>query len=155
MKKLTPLTDQQINRLMAYNRDYYGTISKDELPTPRQFGNKFAVINMQDHDEGDGTHWVMLYNCSPSEVIYFDSEGQVPPKSIEKFMDRTKKRKVKNPYRIQELNTDTCGYYCIFVADLLQEGVPYGHVLSYFTNDPRTNEQRITQAWAQRRQWLR
>ena len=38
---------------------------------------------MQDHDEGEGTHWVVFYYNKPLTSIYFDSFGFPPPEDVE------------------------------------------------------------------------
>jgi hypothetical protein len=135
------LDNQQIDRVFAGNPRYFGCVSKDEL---QGLGNRFAVVNMQNHDVGQGTHWVLIYNCRPKEICYFDSEGQVPPVSVANLMSATKKSKKFNPFRIQKVGSPTCGYYCILVAKFLDAGMPYIPTLhQLFTDDADENEKFI------------
>lgn len=152
---MKPLTDLQINQFFAHDPKYYGTISKDELPTVNKFGDRYAIVNMENHNVGNGTHWVLLYNCDPKSVYYFDSEGQVPPTSILKFMRATGKQMHNNPYRIQKLDTNTCGYYCVFMASGLRSGsTDFNAMLKRFSDNANDNEEFIAWVWKQRSLWL-
>jgi hypothetical protein len=51
-----------INLIKDYKIDYCfgGIYSKDLLPKDLK-RSKFYIVNMQDHDEGNGSHWVVFY----------------------------------------------------------------------------------------------
>ena len=87
-----------------------GVYSKDNLPTRLYVGS--YIINMEDSDVGNGTHWIMIRVFPTKEVIYFDSFGLSPPQQIKDFV----KGKIASSNRqIQDINATTCGYYCIMV----------------------------------------
>jgi hypothetical protein len=87
-----------------------GVFSKDTLPNRCYVGS--YIINMEDSDVGNGTHWVLLKIFPTKEVIYFDSFGLSPPQQIKDFV----KGKIASSNRqIQDINATTCGYYCIMV----------------------------------------
>jgi hypothetical protein len=46
-----------------------GMYSKDLLPQDLK-RTKFDIVNMQDHDEGNGTHWVVFYYNKPNFNIF-------------------------------------------------------------------------------------
>jgi hypothetical protein len=46
---------------------FVGVYSKDLLPKDLK-RTKFYIVNMQDHDEGDGTHWVVFYYNKPLTI---------------------------------------------------------------------------------------
>jgi hypothetical protein len=73
-----------INLIKDYKIDYCfgGIYSKDLLPKDLK-RSKFYIVNMQDHDEGNGTHWVVFYYNNPLTSIYFDSFGFVAPIQVE------------------------------------------------------------------------
>ena len=54
-----------INLIKDYNIDYCfgGIYSKDQLPTLER--NKFYIINLQDSDAGNGTHWTVFFYNKP------------------------------------------------------------------------------------------
>jgi hypothetical protein len=90
--------------------DYYfgGVHSKDKLPKDL-IRDKFYIINLQDHDEGGGTHWTVFYYNKPLTSIYFDSYGFVPPIDVENRI----KEYIFNDKEIQDFDSSACGYYCI------------------------------------------
>ena len=105
---------------------------------------KFCVVNMEDSDKGHGTHWVLLYDVRPSEVIYFDSMGQVPPTQIKAFMKRTGKKQVINKLELQALGSVVCGYWCEMVADLLNKGESMSAIQHHFSDtSPQYNDELI------------
>ena len=92
------------------NLDYHfaGVYSKDKLPT-ELMRNKFYIVNLQDHDEGSGTHWTVLYYNKPLTSIYFDSYGFPGPLEIEQKI----KPYIYNNGEVQDFNSSACGYFCI------------------------------------------
>lgn len=139
------MSSTQIDHVFARNPHYAGCVSKDELSTAAQLGERFTVVNMQDSDKGQGTHWVLLYNCRPREVIYFDSMGEVPPKSVARIMKQTKKKTFISPYQLQSMGSVTCGYFCVVMAQALEGGGDYHHLLHTFDlNSTAANERAIT-----------
>ena len=91
------LSNFQINEYFSKNKRFGGCCCKDEL-VDKKPGNKFWIINMQDSKDGNGTHWVLVYDCEkgsrgPSKrCIYFDSYGISPPEEIKEFMRKSKSR---------------------------------------------------------------
>ena len=99
-----------INLIKDYKLDYCfsGIYSKDLLP--RQLRRStFYIVNMQDHDEDNGTHWVVFYYNKPLTSIYFDSFGFPPPEDVEEVI----KEYIYNDEDIQDLESTACGYFCI------------------------------------------
>jgi len=91
-----------------------GVYSKDNLPDRCYVGS--FIINMENSDVGNGTHWVMLRIFPTKEVIYFDSFGLSPPPLIKDFV----KGKIAISNReIQDIDATTCGYYCLACDDYL------------------------------------
>lgn len=91
-----------------------GIFSKDTLPT-RCYTGSF-IINMENSDVGNGTHWVLLKVFPSKEVIYFDSFGLSPPKQIIDFVG---KKIGTSTRQIQDIDATTCGYYCIACDDYM------------------------------------
>lgn len=79
---------------------------------PRRGG---YIINLQDHDEGNGTHWTALVLLD-NHAIYYDSFGIVPPDDIRKFVRRYDKKMpiLYSIDQIQPLKSILCGWYCLF-----------------------------------------
>ena len=56
---------------MKLTHVFGGVYSKNELPILER--NKFYIINLQDSDAGNGTHWTVFFYNKPLTSIYYDS----------------------------------------------------------------------------------
>jgi hypothetical protein len=119
-----------------------GVYSKDTLPDRCYVGS--YIINMEDSDVGNGTHWVLLKIFPTKEVIYFDSFGLSVPPLIKDFV----KGKIATSTRqIQDIDATTCGYYCIACDDYMtyqKQHRPiyerYDDFLNIFKADTKKND---------------
>jgi hypothetical protein len=130
-KGMPELSNVQIDEYFHSNPDYAGCFAKDELPM--DMGNKFAILNMQNSRDGGGTHWVLLYNVDPKQVVYFDSMGEVPPVKIKQFMNRTGKKQVVNKLQLQPLKSSSCGWWDIAAAVAFEKGQSLSQFVSHFS----------------------
>lgn len=106
-----------------------GVFSKDTLPNKKKIGSYY--VNLQNHDDGEGTHWVFFkifnddnrHNCetitkSNNErvyrcgALYFDPFGIDMPKEVEEFLEEFKPIPFSNRH-IQNIRSEVCGWYCI------------------------------------------
>jgi hypothetical protein len=85
-----------------------GIYSKDTLPNRCYVGS--YIINMEDSDVGNGSHWVLLKVFKTKEAIYFDSFGLSPPMQIKDFVKGTI---ATSNREIQDIDATTCGYFCL------------------------------------------
>jgi len=97
------------------DKHFGGVYSKDQLP--ELIKDKFYIVNLQDHDEGGGTHWTAFYYNYPSTSIYFDSYGFIAPLDVQKRI---------TPYifidtEIQDFNSSACGWYFIVFIKFLHD----------------------------------
>ena len=118
-----------------------GVYSKDQLPPSQELiRTKFYIVNMQDHDEGEGTHWVVFYYNKPLTSIYFDSFGFPPPEDVEEVI----KEYIYNDEDIQDLESTTCGYFCIafikFLHDKQDKQEAYKAFVKIFKLDTSQND---------------
>ena len=70
--------------------------------------NESTIVNLADSNER-GTHWIAMKFIN-NKLFYFDSYG------IEFIPDISKKeydKIIKNIYRIQSINSNECGKFCI------------------------------------------
>lgn len=133
------LSNFDMDRIFKGNKHYGGTFSKDVLP---KLQNKFYIINL-DNNDGDGTHWCLVYNCRPKQCLYFDSFGQPSPENVLKRMKQIGKHIYYNDMQIQNINSSNCGYYCVYVACNLALGRPYIDVILDFDPNTKSNETKI------------
>jgi hypothetical protein len=87
-----------------------GVFSKDLLPKERRVGSYY--INMQNHDEGNGSHWVFarIFDCG--KAIYYDSFGIAMPIEVEEFL-KPFKPVAYSTRQIQDIKSNFCGRFCI------------------------------------------
>jgi hypothetical protein len=118
-----------------------GVYSKDTLPTKR-VGS--YIINMEDSDAGNGTHWTLLKIFPNKKVIYFDSFGLPPPRPVREFVGRP--MGISNR-QIQYKNASTCGLYCLACDHYLtyqrrqkNEYERFDDFLNMFKSEPRQND---------------
>jgi len=97
-------------------KHFGGVYSKDQLPN-ELIKDKFYIVNLQDHDEGGGTHWTAFYYNYPSTSIYFDSYGFIAPRDVQKRITPY----IFNDADIQDFNSSACGFYCIAFIKFLHD----------------------------------
>ena len=130
-----------INLIKDYKIDYCfgGIYSKDLLPRPLR-RTTFYIVNMQDHDEGNGTHWVVFYYNNPLTSIYFDSFGFVAPLQVENRITPY----IFNDAEVQDYNSSACGYFCIafikFLHNKQDKQEAYKGFLKLFKNETVKND---------------
>ena len=61
-----------------------GVFSKDQLPEKRFVGSYY--VNLEDADDGGGTHWVFMRIFPDKKAIYMDSFGVLAPIEIKDFL---------------------------------------------------------------------
>ena len=88
-------------------KHFGGVYSKDLLP--ELIKDKFYIVNLQDHDDGGGSHWTAFYYNYPSTSIYFDSYGFIAPTDVQQKITPY----IFNDAEIQDFNSSACGFYCI------------------------------------------
>ena len=66
---------------MKLSHVFGGVYSKDQLPILER--NKFYIINLQDSDAGNGTHWTVFFYNKPLKSIYYDSVSNLNESRIE------------------------------------------------------------------------
>jgi hypothetical protein len=93
---------------MKLDKHLGGIYSKDQLPK-ELIRDKFYIVNLQDHDKGDGTHWTVFYYNHPLTSIYFDSYGFIVSQDVQNKITPY----VFNDTEIQDFNSSACGYFCV------------------------------------------
>ena len=98
---------------------------KDEIMKVKKKKNMNIILNLQDSKENSsGTHWVVLIKKA-NHYVYYDSFGAKPPKVV---MNYCRKNLGYNEYICQNINTDTCGYYCFGLIHYLQNHNVNGNI---------------------------
>ena len=125
---------------------------------------KILINNVLSHDEKDkrkhklaifiynlepsymsGSHWVATY-VKNKMINYFDSFGMPP---FQEMADHTKKQNLgllHQSDQLQNINTTTCGYFCLYSLNEMNKGNSYFDLLKVFDiHDTLNNEQFIEQ----------
>jgi hypothetical protein len=89
--------------------EFGGVLSNDQLKKPEK--NKFYILNLQNAGQG-GSHWVLLCNG-----YYLDPFGAPPTQAITPFV------KKYSPHQYQGIDSEACGWFCIFFAENLSHGL--------------------------------
>jgi len=125
-----------------------GIYSKNKLPQKCYVGG--YIINLEDSDDGSGTHWVSLYITQKKEILYFDSFGMPPPREIKVFVNY--KPIAINTRTIQNINSTLCGYYCLYFLKYIETNLNnkiksifeiYDNFLNIFRFDTKRNEDMV------------
>ena len=109
----------------SVNLPLISVCSKDQLPSRRIVGSYY--INLQNSDEGSGTHWVFARIFPCGKAIYFDSFGIAMPVEVEEFLKPFKPIPYSNR-QIQDIKSELCGRFCLlcdyFFSYQLKEILP-------------------------------
>ena len=106
MNELCNFDIEQAMNKSGYDNIFHGCFLKDNVP---ELKTGFYIINLQSSKDGNGTHWCTLYVINPVYSIWFDPFGFPPPIEIEHLLKNYNYNKVD----IQNIDSSTCGYYCI------------------------------------------
>lgn len=120
-----------LNILDKKNISINGIFSKDLLP---KLQKGFYIINLENHNEGNGTHWTILYFDNDNN-FYMDSFGSPAPLEIQKHL----KDYFYNDKQIQNINSTACGYYCIYFIEYFTKNKINKNEFQNFLNIFKTN----------------
>ena len=112
------LSNIQIDQKLKHITNYRGCFMRDELPPLPKAG--FYVLNLEPHTR-DGSHWVCLA-LSKKECLYFDSFGCLPPQEVIEFFKKSGLPAYYSITQIQDITSQDCGYFCIYVIKQLNAG---------------------------------
>lgn len=142
MAYLKSLSNYDIDSVLGKINGYLGTFSKDlmeHIKLPKNT-NSFAVINMQDSNAGNGTHWVCYFNKpSNNYIYYFDSYGILPPHNTLKWLKTSNKKILYNTSHIQNFSSSSCGYYCLIFIYWMLNNEKYLDFVQLFENNGDVN----------------
>ena len=102
------------------------------------------ICNLQDSSE-NGSHWVMCFISSKSKrlgfhptkrlgfyptKIFYCSYGSPIPNKIKNFLMKINTDPIlSSNFQIQDFNENTCGYYCLLILYLLNEGLNFEDII--------------------------
>ena len=136
-----------IQASQKYKIPLVSVFTKDKPPS-KIFSNAGYIINLQDSTEGSGTHYVAVYFTYNKDPVYFDSFGQILPKSVENWIHLLLPHKVifYNQKEIQWIQTGYCGIYDLFFIQFMSQqpyhqppDVSLKKFGNLFSNNPKDN----------------
>jgi hypothetical protein len=137
---MNELSNFEIIDLIKHHKlKYYfgGVYSKDQLPELKP--TKFYIINLQDSNDGGGTHWTAFY-YSKLQSIFFDSYGFPAPIEVENKIGKY----IYNDADIQDYDSSSCGYYALafikFLHNKTNKEEAFKIFLKLFKNETVQND---------------
>jgi hypothetical protein len=130
--------------------DLIGVFSKDDLPIKKISGS--YIINLQNQDDGNGTHWVVFKIFSNRDCCYFDSFGMPMPQEVNNWLSKFKPIATNNR-QIQDIKSQLCGYFCLAFIEYFNDIDPdkedifekYDDFLNCFSANQKTNDKIVKQ----------
>lgn len=120
-----------LNTCKITKKFYIGCFAADKIPKIEQFPASL-VVNLDTYDQ-EGSHWVAVFCVNKKQVYYFDSYGIEPNLYIKQFLTQFLKV-YQNKKIIQALNSNVCGFYCIYFIYSLSIGQSFKNFLFYLCN---------------------
>ena len=132
------LTDRYILEILnSYNIKINGIYQKDKL---NKLLDGFTIINLQSSFQVQGSHWVCIFHSKECD-LWYDSFGFLAPEAIE---DKINKSYYYNKRDIQNINSSSCGFYCIAFIKYLyfkkNKLEAFDKFISLFSGNTKQNE---------------
>ena len=118
------MNESQLQRI--YNHPIY--------PRDSKIYSDQGYINISTRMEG-GSHWV-AFIVKDKKSYYFDSFGGQPDKFLLKQLP---KPIIYHNYKIQDINSQLCGSYCLYFFYLIQRMNYYNTILNMYFNTINAN----------------
>ena len=140
--KNIPISNYDLLKWCEYlNIPIKDVLSRDEN-TPHNHMQALFIYNLEP-SYMNGSHWVATF-VKNGIVNYFDSFGMPP---FQELVDHVKKKKLillHQNNQIQNINTTTCGYFCLYFLNEMNKGTSYYDLLKVFNiHDTMKNEKFI------------
>lgn len=143
------MQEKKINLQLKNVKNYLGSYAIDELKEIKIDDHPcFVIINLGIR-ASVGSHWIAIAFYL-NEIYICDSLGGLLPdenfpKQLVDFLDIiTSTRKFHMTKRLQQLNSMTCGAYCVFFVKQMSKNNSFCNFLSHFTSDKKQNDNIIS-----------
>ena len=137
--KNIPMSNHDLIKWCKYlNIPINDVLSRDEK-VPHNHKQALFIYNLEPAYMS-GSHWVATY-VKDNVINYFDSFGMPP---FQEMVNHAKKKNLTLLHQnnqIQNIQTTTCGYFCLYFLNEMNKGNSYYDLLQVFnTNDTMKNE---------------
>ena len=143
------LSNFDINKYYIKNPYYGGCYSRDllkKVPHSITSTQRIYVVNIDpSYSDNGGTHWIAVSTLNPQFGIIFDPFGVDPTEDCIDFVKNQCNRKYIycNTNSVQDISSDSCGYFCLYVLDQLLLGKRFTEILSTFSTNRLDNEKML------------
>ena len=112
------------------------------IPVEMARSRRIYVVNLDPSTSGKGgTHWIAVSTLDPEFAIVFDPFGvEELPFDVLEWCKKYRRVVYVNTNSVQDLTTESCGYFSLFVLDGLLKGKRFTDVLASFSPDRMKNE---------------
>ena len=140
--KNTPLSNHNLIKWCKYlNIPINDVLSRDEN-VPHNHKQALFIYNLEPAYMS-GSHWVATY-VKDNIINYFDSFGMPPFQEIANHAKKKNLTLLHQNDQIQNIQTTTCGYFCLYFLNEMNKGSTYYDLLKVFDiNDTMKNERFI------------
>ena len=106
--------------------------------------HEYVVVNLDDSNS-QGTHWVCASNrAGDKDVLYYDSFAVPPCNEIVKYLKTSGKGILYNSSQQQDIRSNNCGSFCLYVIKELAKGRAMYDVLYSLSQQPSvSNEETV------------
>ena len=138
------LSNRQIDHILTYKgerlKNYGGCWPRNELlpEVGKPEEGKIYIVNLEPDTVDKVGHWVLVSNFRRDHILYFDPFGIDPAEEILKFMKRAKtengneKKIIISHQQYQDLESDYCGWFCIFILLHIVQGYSFSKIVQNF-----------------------
>jgi hypothetical protein len=120
-----------------------GVFAVDKLPTPTAF--PCCLIQNLDTSKQKGSHWTAIYIDHDRYGFYFDSYGNCPTKTIERYLKRNCYDYMHNGKLVQGIYSSCCGQHCLFCLFHKANGKSFEEIIDSYSNDLEENDNLVTE----------
>ena len=140
--KNTPLSNHDLIKWCKYlNIPINDVLSRNEN-VPHNHKQALFIYNLEPAYMS-GSHWVATY-VKNNVINYFDSFGMPPFQEIVNHAKKKNLTLLHQNNQIQNIQTTTCGYFCLYFLNEMNNGNSYYDLLQVFDiNDTMKNERFI------------
>ena len=128
--KNIPISNYDLLKWCKYlNIPINNVLSRDES-SPHNHKQALFIYNLEPSYMG-GSHWVATY-VKNGIINYFDSFGMPPFQEIVNHAKTKNMTLLHQNNQIQNINTTTCGYFCLYFLNEMSKGRSYYDLLKVF-----------------------
>lgn len=137
-------TRQIMSALRGLRAASVGVYAADRIP--RNLSLPAAIVANTDTSDKEGSHWIAFYIDKNASAIFFDSYGSPPSSPF--HLERLKRNCVRfqwNKNKLQSIDSQVCGEYCIMFLYHMCSGVSLRTFVKLFSSETRTNDRMASQ----------